>query len=116
MLAKLKNFFRTTGEDLAVAIDPWKNSGDFYVGGFRRQLDEIAAALSPRIPGLRTRFNAILKCAEFYSGKEVIARVAVHGSECAPYRIIVAPETLPEAAKQLFTAGLPYVEFAPAIP
>lgn len=113
----LKQLLRTilglTSTPAVKRVDPWRGSSGFYVDSFRQKLDEIADALSREGQPVRTRFNLAGKCAELYvpegeeMGEVVIAQVAVHGSEWAPYEAVVTPLSLSDAARTVIDEIIP---------
>lgn len=111
----LGKWLRRRKAALPTIIDPWLHAEGTYVGGFRKQLSEIAEELSKTSwRRVKVCFNPDFGCAELYDvDKGVIARIKVHGSECSPYEAIIRTD-FPLSAKVqvLFSRVLPVrVEF-----
>lgn len=89
--------------------NPWEGLGGiggYYVGEFRRNLDEVAKLL-----GAKTRFNPERKCAELHVSddwsEKVIARVNVTGECCTALNAeITSQQELPDTTKELFGKAL----------
>lgn len=103
-------FRRIAVATAAVAVDPWKDVGNQYVGRYREELNSIAKALSYRSSTVRARFNPNLQCAELYDEAGTLAQIRMHGEVGSVYETIVTTK-LPSEKRQLFSSLLPGVEF-----
>ncbi len=86
----------------------------FYVGLYRKELEEVARFVSGNGIIVRTRFNKNNRCAELYyaNGIGVFAEVRVEGEYCSPNKVIVISEAISDTYKGFFTNTLPLrVEF-----
>lgn len=80
----------------------WKGSGTFYVARYRQGLDQVAERNSAK-----TCFNPEIKCAEIFSGAEVLAQIHVHGEMGTPYEaVIMAAEPLAKEIRSIFPEKL----------
>lgn len=94
--------------------DHWEGCDDgFYVHDYRQRLDELAKEIhGGHGPVIYTRFNPETKSAELLTDRYgLLATVSVHGSECCPYKAVIAVKdpVYQEHFKRIF--GLLTLEF-----
>jgi hypothetical protein len=109
MFEMLRRFSSRIPQPTARRVDPWANSGSYYVALFHTKLDKIADAISHELEQtVQTRFNPALKCAELFGpGGDVLVRVVVHGEAGSPYEAIVTYSSISDVVKELFIKTLP---------
>ena len=93
-----------------VVQDPWEQAredGDYIVGGFRKEFEDVALRLSQAMGSIRVHLNGLEVEFSDSQGK-IVARAVVHGECGVPCEVnVVFDATFPESLKMEFDSIFP---------